>query len=308
MCSSDLPPRTAALRHVYDIAVRPEFKLKLLPDPSRETTKTGYGVELTYFIKEDEETPTLKRYYGVSPYYFAYRAFQRTVANPVPPATTSMSIIDAWPAMSLRLWCRDDLYYTTGTMANIGVQIMKRPNNMSVPKALETIGAAANYPQLMTELRDCFENITIVAPKAVTLFQEHLNRADKMRWTGNKYIHNKHIKETLYYEKLGAAEGAWLEAFDQWVHDKGKLSEKGRDKFKDAQTKYKDAMGALEIWVHELFPNPDENNPDKDDYIRYAAAIKGRIDGITKLVETLQSDDPKAEIDLTFLFPETLEK
>ena len=28
------------------------------------------------------------------------------------PSSMGSRVVDAWPAMSLRLWCRDDMYYT----------------------------------------------------------------------------------------------------------------------------------------------------------------------------------------------------
>ena len=293
-------PQTAALRHVRDFASRPEFKINLLEDPRGLTNKKGYGVEITHFPDDATEGPTLKRYYGVSPFYFAYRAYQRTLANREKPTTTGISVIDAWPAMSLRLWCRDDLYYSAGKVWLWGRRMMERPPTVKLSQRIDEIISRGDFSHDRDELRDCFANIQLAAPKAVTLFGEHLNR-----FPGNEGVHKKHKEETRYYQALGSAENATLEFVSQFIENRGRPSPELQQKQQAAVALYRKAQTSLNNWINTLFPNEQDrkNNPDIRDYQKYGEAMDIRIAGLTKLMTAIEDDKTREDADFTFLAP-----
>ena len=287
-------PTTAALEHVKAVAIKPQFLIELREDPSQTTARKGYGIRLKNFIDEGKAEPMLDRPYGVSPYYFAYREFQRTLANPKPPTTTGLQVISAWPAMSLRLWCRDDLYYSVGELAKLYNDPAARSGDLA---------GRAEYKQKIEELKMCYENVALAGPKALKAFEAHLER-----FPNNKSIHEKHMRETEYYMKLAVAEQAMLDTLDAWLHADRKITAKLAGQMEETKQKYRDAATASDVWIDRVFPGTNKNNPDIEDYKKYQRALQGRIDGLQKLAEVVRSGDSNQPVDFGFLSEATVER
>ena len=85
--------------------------------------------------------------YGVSVYYFAYVEFERCMVQSKYPSTTGPQVVDSRPAMSFRLWVRDDAYYATARIKEIFLE-----------------NKFQDYDNKVLDIRDCFRNIRLVCP------------------------------------------------------------------------------------------------------------------------------------------------
>jgi hypothetical protein len=288
-----------ALDHVHNFALRGQFHTQEMEDPSGSGRK-GWGVSITdpvLFKDRADGKPAdqpMSFRYGLSPYYFGYAEYKRCLAAGV-PSTTGLNVIDAWPAMSLRLWCRDDLYYGQQTMKEL----------FAGESAAELTAEGMNEKVL--EIRDCYRNVQMIAPRAVDEFERHLlvynGTKGKMN---NEPIHRKHIRETQSYQAIGKAEGQLFDALVQWQVDGRKLTPGVVEKLKAALPRYDEAIGKANEWLDTIYPvTPGrEPNPDRADFEKFVIALRGRVKGIEKMLKTPPEERPS----LTFLNDETVEK
>jgi hypothetical protein len=277
------------------------FHTAELPDPSEKTSKIGYGISIvdpTLFTHRADGKPAgdpMRFRWGLSPYYFAYVTYKRTIAAG-PPSTTAMRVVDSWPAMSLRLWCRDDMYFSQQTMnALFGT-------DGEVESARPDDAARQEYiTNKYSELEDCYRNVAMIAPRSLEEFEQHL-----LRYPMNKAIHRKHIKETKSYEVMGVAEHALLRALIQWQKDGRQLTPASRALFEAALPLYDNSIATALVWVDELYPVREGPgyNPERMESEKYVIALRARKRGIENILKLQPGETP----DMSFLAEETVER
>jgi hypothetical protein len=291
---------TDALAHVKEFAQRPEFKLTLMPDPAGASKELGYGVSATdpdlFIHRQDGKRPEdpVEFRYGMSPFYFAYHAFNRTLTFGE-PSMTGMNVLESEPAMSLRLWCRDDLYYSMDAMNQLF--------NANTPALLD----AKVMPAKVAEIRDCYRNVQMIAPRSVELFKQYLvkwSTTDMGRLTEN--THRKHVAETESYQKIGLAESQLFNALVQWQIDGRKLTPKVKEMLAAALPLYDDAIAAANKWVDTAYPiKPGEPvPPERADIALYPFNVGVRKAGIEAMLKL----DPGQKPDMSFLEAEVVER
>jgi hypothetical protein len=285
---------TDALAQVKSFALRPEFKLTLLPDPSGVSKELGYGVAATdadlFMHRQDGKRPEdpVEFRHGMSPFYFAYHAFNRTLSFGE-PSMTGMRVLESEPAMSLRLWCRDDLYYSMDTMNQMF--------NANTPALLD----AKTMPGKVAEIEDCYRNVQMIAPRSVELFEQHL-----VKWPINNSTHRKHIAETKGYQKIGLAENKLFDALLQW-HIAGRtMTPKVKQMLADTLPLYDDAIATTNQWVDATYPvKPGEPvPPERADIALYPYNLGVRKAGIEAMLKL----DPGQKPDMSFLEAEVVER
>jgi hypothetical protein len=301
---------TVALKHVRDFVTRRDprdpppapgdnparksyFHTEELPDPMRRAAGTGWGLRIypdldpktgfnLFADRGDGKRPTepMDFRYGLSPFYFAYVEYQRMLALPTPPTYGGPRVIDAWPAMSLRLWCRDDLYYLGDTMRRM---FGPEPDQ-------ELLGNARAFNDKVQEMHDCYRNIQMVAPRAVELFHQHLERYNNM----DKTIHTKHIAETEAYKEIAKAEFKLFDTLVKWQINGRKLDDANgeiRRGLMEADDLYQAAYPVTEAWVESIYPG-DPTNPDRADYQKYADELQTRRKAIQAMLTTPAGREP----------------
>lgn len=279
-----------ALSRVKSFVTRPQFHLELREDPSRRGTARGYGIRIRDFDPANRDL-VLDRPFGVSPFYFSYCEFKRVLANPSKPTSTGIAVVNAWPAMSLRLWCRDNLYYANDELNRL---LLQPP---------EKITSLPNYGAKIAELRMCYDDIPIVAPRAQQEFKRHLSM-----YPWNRPVHGKHIKETDYYARLGAAERLTLEVLHGWLTNERKLTPDLRSQIEAAKARYREALVAWEEWMQAAFPGDLRLREElTKDFDAYRAGCQARIDGLQKFVDDLDAREPR-KLDFGFLRAEVVER
>jgi hypothetical protein len=294
---------TIALQHVRDVINRTDprdrsthyFNIEERRDPQTHTL--GYGIYISdpvinpktgFNLFKDRTdgkkvTDPVEFPYGVSPFYFGYIEYNRCLALDVGPTYTGLQVIDAFPAMCLRLWCRDDLYYSA--------QTMNRLFGAHPDEAL--LKDNGKFSAKVDEIKYCYRNVAMIGPRAIDLFNGHLQR-----YPGNRFIHTKHKLETQAYIDIAKAESKLFTTLVQW-----QLA--GRDKnkfvadFQEADTLYKAAYATTMQWVDNMYPAivGQPPNPDRDDFARYALALQNRSRGIEALLTTPANQQP----DMSFL-------
>ena len=293
----DTTDPTEALKLVRSFVNRPEFKATELPDPGGRNT-LGYGISITDPELFDQRADgkaakdPVEFRYGLSPFYFGYVEFLRSLAAGE-ATTTGRQVVDGWPAMSLRLWCRDDLYYSQQTM-----------NEMFNPPEGVTPDVMADETKLnakIAEIRDCYRNVAMVAPKAIVAFEQ-----DMVRYPSNRNIHPKHVNETKGYVAIAKAESKLFEALVKWQAEGRKMTEPVKALLKDALPEYDNAIAVTYEWVDKMYPfvNNSYVNPDRADFERYVSALKFRKEGIQSMLNINGADKP----DLSFLEEEVVER
>jgi hypothetical protein len=294
---NDKTDPTEALKLVKSFVDRPEFHTTELPDPGGRNT-LGYGISITdsqlFDLRQDgkaSKDPVDFRY-GLSPFYFGYVEFTRCLAAGV-ATTTGQQVIDGWPAMSLRLWCRDDLYYSQQTMN----EMFNAPEGTTP----EVLSDDTKLNAKISEIRDCYRNVAMVAPKAVASFEQ-----DMLKYPTNRSIHPKHINETKGYEAIAKAEAKLFEALVQWQADGRKMTDAVKTRLKDALPEYDNAIAVTYKWVDTMYPfvNNTYVNPDRADFERYVSALKFRKAGIENMLNANGTDKP----DMSFLEEEVVER
>jgi hypothetical protein len=308
---------TVALKHVRDFVTRRDsrdppgtpsyFHTEELPDPAEKELGAGWGLRI--YPDQDRETgfnlfkdrtdgkaatAPMDFRYGLSPFYFGYIEYKRCVAIGKRPSSMGLRVVDAWPAMSLRLWVRDDIFYT-GLLARamFGLNPVKA---MLVPEA---------FTYRVLEARDCGRNVQMIAPRAVELFNGHLSR-----YPENKYVHTKHIRETESMKEISKAEMKLFDALVLW-HNNGRTltGTKGPEVIRalmEADELYKAAYPVTMTWVNTAYPAVEGQpiNPDRADMERYANALMARSKGIEAMLTTPAGQAP----DMAFLNEDVVER
>lgn len=311
----DVPPASlpsspaTATAAATTVATRGYFHIEELPDPAQHDAGTGWGIRIypdtdpatgfnLFKDRGDGKQPKepMDFRHGVSPFYFAYIEYKRCLAlRPAAPTYTGLQVIDSWPAMSLRLWCRDDLYYTGDTMRQLF--------GPTPDKALLANTAAFN--DKVAEIRDCYRNIQMVAPRAVDLFNDHL-----AAYPQNIYVHTKHRLETEAYREIAKAEIKLFDTLVAWQLNGRRLDDaKGpalKQGLMDADNLYKAAYPVTLKWVDNMYPlvQGEPVNVDRAEFERYANALLTRSKGI----EALLTLPPGQEPDMGFLTDDVVER
>ena len=298
---------TEALRLVRAFANRDEFHAKDMVDKSGVR---GHGVQITdpwLFEKRDDNKAAgdpMEFPYGLSPFYFGYAEYKRSIAAGS-PTTVGENIADGWPPMCLRMWCRDDLYYSGNMLMRMFADAPQNPEHNELNSTSPDFSPAA-YSSKVLELRDCYRNVQIIAPKAVDLFN-----LDMGKFPGNRSTHVNHVFETESYRAIGAAESKLLDALVNWNNGGRKMTESARQPFRDALPVYDKAIEVTLNWVDKMYPvikipNSDSSyiNPDRADFERYVNALKIRKAGIENMLKTPPTDKP----DMSFLQEEVVER
>ena len=272
-----------------DPATKSYFHTEELPDPKEREAGTGWGLRIypdinpqagfnLFADRTDGKRPTdpMDFRYGVSPFYFAYIEYSRCLALPKLPTYGGPKVVDAWPAMSLRLWCRDDMYYTG--------QALKDLFGPSPDKAL--LASATAFNDKVMEIRDCTRNIQMIAPRAVDLFHAHLARHPE-----NNTIHTKHMRESEYYKEASKAESRLFEALVKWQNNGKKLDDLTGDirrELREADELYQAAFPVAMKWVDSVYPMApgDPKNKDREEYENYANELLVRSKGIQAMLTT----------------------
>jgi hypothetical protein len=272
-------------------------------DPAQRAGGTGWGIEIAFPTdpktgfnlfsartdgkKPDEPMPFR---YGVSPFYFAYREYTRCMAAGG-PQNGSVQVFDAWPGMSLRMWCRDDLYYSFQTM-----------NELFGPTPdADLLNNKERFNAKVAEIHDCYRNVQMVGPRAIQLLNEHLGR-----YPMNVGIHTKHILETTAFMALGKAENKLFDALVQWQINDRKMNDSIKAQFQEANAAYDDAYTKTLAWVDNMYPVVlgQPADPNRADSERYAIAVKTRQAGIANLLNLPPNEKP----DMSFFQDEVVEK
>lgn len=305
---------TVALRNVRKCVTRVDprdppgspsyFHTEELRDPNGSKA-TGWGIRIfpdtdaksgfnLFKDRTDGGKPDdpLEFRYGVSPYYFAYIEYKRCLALPIGPTYMSLRIVNSWMPMSLRLWCRDDLYYTGETMRQL---FGPKPD-----AALLNDKDAFNAK--VAEIHDCYRNIQMIAPRAVDLFNAHL---DPKKYPEDMNVHPKHILETQADKEIAKAEIKLFDALVKWHLNGQKLDERNEIKtaFLEADALYQQAYPVTMKWVDFMYP-PGSVNNDRADFECYANALLERSRGIKALLTLPPGQKP----DLTFLMDDVVQK
>jgi hypothetical protein len=288
-------PRDPPASPTENPATKSYFHTEELPDPTEREAGTGWGIRIypypdpqtginLFSDRTDGKRPTdpVDFRYGVSPFYFAYIEYSRCLALPKLPTYGGPKVVDAWPAMSLRLWCRDDMYYTQ--------QALKDLFGPAPDKTILASPTAFNNKVL--EVRDCYRNIQMIAPRAVDLFTAHLARHPE-----NNTIHTKHMREAEYYKEAAKAEGRLFEALVAWQNNGRKLDDlrgEVRRMLNEADALYQAAYPTAMKWVDAVYPMAPGEPPNKDrkEYEDYANELKVRSAGIEALLATPAGQEP----------------
>ncbi|HEY4328338.1 MAG TPA: hypothetical protein VGN88_01280 [Phycisphaerae bacterium] len=280
------------------------FHTEEMTDPERPgSTALGWGIRIypdidlktgfnLFSSRKDGLKPTdpIEYRYGVSPFYFAYLEYKRLLKLSVGPTYSGLMVTDGWPAMSLRLWCRDDLYYIGDSM-----------RQMFGPEPNKALLEPVEFATRSAEMQECQRNIAMISPRAVDLFHEHLGR-----YPNNMNVHGKHILEVQSYTFIADAELKLYNALVAWHLAGEKKDDKIKKALMDADDAYLKAVPEVNKWVENMYPTVagETPNPDRDDFARYAAALLGRSKGIEAFLNLPEGQKP----DMTFLKDDVVER
>jgi len=305
-----VPPENKAKYDATDDPIEQQklrtFKTAELADPTGRTTRVGYGISILdpylFELRADGKPPTdpMPFRFGLSPYYFSYVQFMRAnwqVDNlHVLPSVTGMRVVDAWPAMSIRLWCRDDIYYATGLVNSV----FNGPTpiyevDFSIP------ANAVLFANKVAEIRDCYRNVPMVGPKSLDQFDRHLRN-----YPFNKSLHDKHILETKGYMAIAKAESALFEALMLWHYNRYQLTSGVIEKFTNVLPVYDEAIKATTEWLDHIFPSAPGTpfDPERTEYQVYISNLQGRKIGVQNLLKLQPTERPN----LDFLEAATVER
>ncbi len=299
---------TEALRLVRTYVNRPEFNTKEMADNSGVK---GHGVSITdpwlFELRKDNKAASdpMEFRYGLSPFYFGYAEYKRSLAAGS-ATTVGENIADGWPPMCLRMWCRDDLYYAgENLMRMYDSKAPQNPEHNELDSTSSDFVPAA-YNRKVQELRDCYRNVQMIAPKSVDLFEK-----DMLKFPTNRSVHVNHVLETKAYQAIGAAESKLLDALVNWNAGGRKMTDRDKQPFLDALPVYDKAIEVTYGWVDKMYPvikDPKSGtsyvNPDRSDFERYVNALKVRKSGIENMLKTPPTEKP----DMSFLQEEVVER
>lgn len=284
-----------AHQRVHDLILRPQFRLELREDPENPANR-GYGVRIwglkpTVGGKEEPvEFP-----YGLSPFYFAYVEYQRCRAAG-PTTMVGSNVTDAYPAMALRMWCRDDTYYSQSKCREMFYQSR---DGSPAPERIK------DFDRLVDDVRLCYRNIDMVEPQALDLFAQHLGR-----YPGNHSVHDKHVLETQFIQKIAWAEHELFEGLVLYYlgeHSQMRvITPAARQRLQASLPKYEQAIGSVQEYLDKSFPiRPGMIPPEeRADFDKYLNALRQRIEGVRAMLAA----SPGERLDFSFLMPDTVER
>ncbi len=304
----DKTDASEALRLVRTYVNRPEFNTTELVDASGVK---GHGVSIVdpwlFELRKDNKAASdpMEFPYGLSPFYFGYVEYKRSLAAGA-ATTVGENIADGWPPMCLRMWCRDDLYYSyTSLILMYDSNAPTNPDPNDLDSTSKDFSQDA-YNRKVEELRQCYRNVDMIAPKAVDLFQK-----DMLKYPTNRSVHVNHVLETESYHAIGAAESKLLDALVTWNAGGRKMTDRDKQPFLDALPVYDNAITVTLDWVDKMYPiikdpsgGPSYINPDRADFGRYVDALKTRKAGIENMLKTPPTEKP----DMSFLQEEVVER
>jgi hypothetical protein len=161
----------------------------------------------------------------------------------------------------------------------------------------------AAFNDKVAEIRDCYRNIQMVAPRAADLFNDHL-----ARYPQNRYVHTKHRLESEAYREIAKAEIKLFDTLVAWQLNGRKFDDQGEIKtgLMAADALYKAAYPVTIKWVDNMYPLvPGEpTNRDRADFERYANALLARSKGIEALLTLPAGQEP----DMGFLTEDVVER
>ncbi len=270
-------PQLSTLAEVYYIVHQPEFHIKLLP-PRSGKGPLGHGVEVN----------GVHYRYGLSVFYFAYQEYERALHTVPGPTDMGQQVLESWPPMTLRCWCRDDLFYAQ--------RLTNRIFNLDSEKKM-----LRRFPARVENIDDCYRNIKVNAPQSINDFKKYL-----AKYPYEKYVHTQHIVEVQYYEILARAEHELFKGLVAWQNNnrRFRLGDTADRDLADAVTLYQQAILAYQHYLNVAYP-PERNgmpNPSRKGQIKFLNALRIRIDGIQSFRLTAAHHKP----DMSFLAPVTL--
>jgi hypothetical protein len=267
----------STLAEVYYIAHRPEFHITLLP-PRSGHGPAGHGVEID----------GMHYRYGVSVFYFAYQEYQRALHTVPGPTDMGQQVLDSWPPMTLRCWCRDDLFYAQ--------RLTNRIFNLDKQKQM-----LPRFPARVENIDDCYRNVKVNAPRCIKEFKQYLTQ-----YPYQKYVHTQHIVEVRYYEALARAEHELFRGLVQWQRNNRhfRLGDAADHDLVSAVALYQQAMDSYNQYLNVAYPNQRNGMPDpsRKAELKYLNALRARVDGIQSFRLTAEHHKP----DMSFLAPVTL--
>ncbi len=270
------------LAEVRTIVSQPVFKCQWIRGNGK-LRRLGHGVEFP--LPWYHNGKMLKCPYGVSPYYFAYMEYMKAKSLHKRPEALGVEVLDAWPGMSLRLWCKDDLQYSQ----TLTRRMFLHPNGP----------LAKRFDATVLNIRDCYRNVQINAPQAVKLLQIH-----DRKYPDDIPVQFKHIIQSLFFKKLGQAESMMFEGLVQWQlhHRKFEPGDAADRDLSASIPLYQQAAQDFIGFLNATYPN-QPTNPDRLGDMKYVAAIEARIKGIQQFQLTARRKPPN----LNFLIPWTCE-
>lgn len=286
-------------KRVRRFILRPQFNTELLEDP-RNPSRVGFGIRIRGLFqnKATHEDEPLECRYGVSPFYFAFKEYQRCLAAGM-PSTTGINIVHAYPAMSLRLWCRDDTYYAQGQVRDM---FWKNVDGVPAPESI------TEFDRRVLEIRDCFRNVQKVAPRAVDEFEKHL-----AIFPANRPTHGKHILETQFIARVAEAESEMFEGLVNYYVGENRLprqmTAEARRHLIACLPQYQRAIDGIESYLNKIYPIVNGRpQPDRADFAKYQLAMQERMEGVRAMLAAAEADGPGARCDFSFLKSDTIER
>ena len=322
------------LAHLYELNSKPGVSLTVDTSEAREVLKIvlgdathrrnefhaslldgGHGLEIRDYLP-DQKDPIPFRY-GISPFYFAYCEYQRCLKQPTRPSTIGLPVVQSYPAMTQRLWCKDDLYYSADTLRQMF--LLEDPETETFSPTSKP-PAREEFDERVLELRDCYRNIQMVAPRAINDFEVYIKMrygVDPLWGKDAENIHRKHVLETAYMRDLGKAESELFEGLVRYTLDnradqgdawseKPRLTPAAADHFRKCIPLYETALQSMGAYAAKAFPPPSGGMPNTDllDFQRYGMAVQARIQAARSML-TLE---PGQRPDFTFLQHQILDR
>ncbi len=266
----------STLAEVYYIVHRPEFHIKLLP-PRSGKGPVGHGVSVN----------GVHYRYGLSVFYFAYQEYQRALHTVPGPTDMGQQVLDSWPSMTLRCWCRDDLFYAQ----RLTSRLFNEPEKQMLRR----------FPARVENIQDCYRNVKVNAPRAIREFKEYLTK-----YPYQTTLHRPHIVEVRYYEALEKAEHELFRGLVRWQNNdrQFRLGDAADRDLASAVVLYRQAIAEYEHYLNVAYPAQANGmpNPHRADQIRFLNALRARINGIQSFRLTAAHSRPN----MSFLTPATL--
>jgi hypothetical protein len=215
------------------------------------------------------------------------------------------------------MWCRDDLFYTAneiehrfiqdefgGTKGTLNEDI--RDPKIGYTKAFNKLANSDDYKRFVLEMKETFENVPLIGPKAIEEFNEHLRR-----YPGQHSVHHKHLIETMYYMAVHKPEKELFEGLVELVAARGESTPEVVSKLTAARASYEPAKEALKAWIKAIDPDDNMDQNDRLEYSVFEIVMDMRRAGIEQLLNDIKIKDEQARtqaINFSFLVGDVVEK